>query len=144
MAKLLFYFGDSEKRSIWIQLKKLELLICNLHLILCKLNSTQTNFYFFLIFSLINSSDFNTGEYGHYIGSSVAEEHLSPLAKLVSSLIEVVSLVEATGPLNQRVTLISLIHLFGLSIHGLVVGELCVVELSLPSLKFISTIKHNK
>lgn len=34
-------------------------------------------------------------------GRSVMEENLGPLAKLVSSLVEIMSLMKSTGPLNQ-------------------------------------------
>jgi hypothetical protein len=64
---------------------------------------------------------------------SVVEKNLCPLAKVVSSLVEVASLVQASGPLDKL-----LILFLGVALDSIV----SVVEFLLPPSKFSLT-KNN-
>ena len=62
----------------------------------------------------------------------MVEENLGPLPQIVSSLVEIASLMESSGPLNQVVALV----LF------LLRSEVGIIELLLPSLVLLLTISH--
>jgi len=67
---------------------------------------------------------------------SVLEENLSPLSKLISSLVKVVSLVEASRPLDE-VSILDLL-LGALLLPGLgwflSIDEICVIEFLIPAI----------
>ena len=70
-----------------------------------------------------------------YPDCSVVEEYLGPLSQLIPSLVEIFSLMQSSGPLNELVILWQILEVFLSSKIG-------VIEFLLPTLHLGDTIKQ--
>lgn len=68
-----------------------------------------------------------------YPDCSVVEEYLGPLSQLIPSLVEIFSLVQSSGPLNELVVLRQILEVF-------LSSEIGVIEFLLPSLHLSNTV----
>ena len=65
------------------------------------------------------------------------EENLGPLSQLIPSLVEVFSLMQSSGPLNELVILWQILEVF-------LSSEIGVIEFLLPALHLSDTITARK
>jgi hypothetical protein len=61
------------------------------------------------------------------------EEHLGPLSQLIPSLVEIFSLMQSSGPLDELVVLWQILEVF-------LSSEIGVIEFLLPSLHLSNTV----
>ena len=66
------------------------------------------------------------------------EKYFSPLSELISSLVEIGSLVETSGPLDQFLVLGAVAYLV------LVGSKICIIELLFPRFHVLGTMNYIK